>query len=262
MWGNMCCQRLCCAVLYCVVRGCDKLSQLADSHKLGRTSCGQLARSEEGKYKYNNKIQWQIQNTAYSWSAAIRGSGLRAVVLFPLVEISLLHFPPLCPSGGRLHPSSHTIRLHTHTHCLTSAFQTLLCTDWLFSFLESFAFLFVIIVSSFSFFRVSMLPIMCDSRHSRSILMIQKCDFFNRWQIDSVLHRFLALFHASCQTRRDTAQRALLSHCQVQVHELAKTHTHTCTMTSMDCDAIWNISLYNVHNVNHNLKHHFLQWKL
>ena len=41
----------------CVVRGCDKLSQLADSHKLGRTSCGQLARSEEGKYKYNNKIQ-------------------------------------------------------------------------------------------------------------------------------------------------------------------------------------------------------------
>ena len=99
----------------CVVRGCDKLSQLADSHKLGRTSCGQLARSEEGKYKYNNKIQWQIQNTAYSWSAAIRGSGLRAVVLFPLVEISLLHFPPLCPSGGRLHPSSHTIRLHTHT---------------------------------------------------------------------------------------------------------------------------------------------------
>ena len=32
----------------------------------------------------------------------------------------------------------------------------------------------------FFFFRVSMLPIMCDSRHSRSILMIQKCDFFNR----------------------------------------------------------------------------------
>ena len=89
-------------------------------------------------------------------------------------------YPPLCLSGGRLQPSSHTIRLHTHTHCLTSAFQTLLCTDWLFSFLESFAFLFVIIVSSFSFFRVSMLPIMCDSRHSRSILMIQKCDFFNR----------------------------------------------------------------------------------
>ena len=57
-----------------------------------------------------------------------------------------------CPSGGRLHPSSHTIRLHsvTHTHCLSSAFHTLLCTDWLFSFLESFAFLFVIIVSSFS----------------------------------------------------------------------------------------------------------------
>ena len=115
MWGNMCCQRLCCAVLYCVVRGCDKLSQLADSHKLGRTSCGQLARSEEGKYKYNNKIQWQIQNTAYSWSAAIRGSGLRAVVLFPLVEISLLHFPTLPLASGRLHPSSHTIRLHTHT---------------------------------------------------------------------------------------------------------------------------------------------------
>ena len=119
-----------------------------------------------------------------------------------------------------------------------------------------------LIVSSFSFFRVSMLPIMCDSRHSRSILMIQKCDFFNRWQIDSVLHRFLALFHATCQTRRDSAQRALLSHCQVQVHELAKTHTHTCTMTSMDCDATWKISLYNVHNVNHNLKHHFVQWKL
>ena len=108
----------------CVVRGCDKLSQLADSHKLGRTSCGQLARSEEGKYKYNNKIQWQIQNTAYSWSAAIRGSGLRAVVLFPLVEISL-HFPPLCLSGG-WQPSSHTIRLHTHTHT-ASHLLSILC---------------------------------------------------------------------------------------------------------------------------------------
>ena len=247
----------------CVVRGCDKLSQLADSHKLGRTSCGQLARSEEGKYKYNNKIQWQIQNTAYSWSAAIRGSGLRAVVLFPLVEISLLHFPPSASLVAGCTPVPTQLGYtHTHTHTPPHiSFPDFALHRLAIFLLGILRFPFRHNCFRFFFFRVFMLPLMCDSRHSRSILMIQKCDFFNRWQIDSVLHRFLALFHASCQRCRDTAQRALLSHCQVQVHELAKTHTHTCTMTSMDCDATWKISLYNVHNVNHNLKHHFLQWK-
>ena len=220
-----------CVVRGCVVLCCIVLSEVATNYRSSPTPTSSVAllvasllaarrENTNTTTKYNDK--YKIQHTL----GQLQSEAPDCQQLY--FSRSLKSLSSTSPSSASLVAGCTPVPTqlgYTHTHCLSSAFQTLLCTDWLFSFLESFAFLFVIIVSSFSFFRVSMLPIMCDSRHSRSILMIQKCDFFNRWQIDSVLHRFLALFHATCQTRRDTAQRALLSHCQVQVHELAKTHT-------------------------------------
>ena len=251
----------------CVVRGCcatccQRLRQIIAARRLPQARSHFLwPACSQRRGKIQIQQQNTMTNTKYSILLVSCNQRLRIAssCTFPARWNLSPPLPPSCLSGGRLHPSSHTIRLHTHTHTASHLLSRLCFAPigYFPSWNPSLSF------SSWLFlFLFFMLPIMCDSNHSRSILMIQKYEFFGRWQIDSVLHRFLALFHASCQRCRDTAQRALLSHCQVQVHELAKTHTHTCTMTSMDYDATWKISLYNVHNINHNLKHHFLQWKL
>ena len=140
----MCCQRLL----------CNLLSEVATNYRSSPTPTSSVAllvasllaarrENTNTTTKYNDK--YKIQHTLGQLQSEAPDC---EQLYFSRSLKSLSSTSPLlaCLSGGRLHPSSHTIRLHsvTHTHCLSSAFHTLLCTDWLFSILESYAFLFAI----------------------------------------------------------------------------------------------------------------------